>query len=188
MPYPNADYAATNLGFGPRNLTSYLAQLYLRRRLNTIHGELYNPEKPQLDPLNAKPGTATDRLMNWIKGQLTPKSVPELFQWDLNDPPAKDVLSARLRAKYWGAQVIAHRPFIQRILDTNYKYFVESRATPMGDGSNPQNGNPPSPEFSRETIDYAKMGIQALVESTRAFHNVEDKRFVVTNVFGTAHA
>ena len=31
-------------------------------------------------------------------------------------------------------------------------------------------------------------GVKALIESTRAFHGVEDKRFIITNVFGTAHA
>lgn len=43
-------------------------------------------------------------------------------------------------------------------------------------------------EITQDTIEYAKKGIRALIESTRAFHGLPDKRFVVTNIFGTAHA
>ncbi|KAK3933897.1 hypothetical protein QBC46DRAFT_274875, partial [Diplogelasinospora grovesii] len=43
-------------------------------------------------------------------------------------------------------------------------------------------------DIPEQVIEYAAKGILALIESTRAFHNVEDKRFIITNVFGTAHA
>lgn len=37
-------------------------------------------------------------------------------------------------------------------------------------------------------IDYALKGILALFKSTEAFHGLEDQRFIITNVFGTADA
>jgi hypothetical protein len=38
--------------------------------------------------------------------------------WDIqNGEPASDILGARLRAKYYGAQVITYRPFVINILE-----------------------------------------------------------------------
>ncbi|GKU11591.1 unnamed protein product, partial [Fusarium langsethiae] len=37
-------------------------------------------------------------------------------------------------------------------------------------------------------VELAKKGIKALIESTRAFHGLGDKRPIITNIFGTAHA
>ncbi|KAI7908360.1 hypothetical protein M9X92_012231 [Pyricularia oryzae] len=34
----------------------------------------------------------------------------------------------------------------------------------------------------------AKTGINALVHSTKAFHNLAERRYIVTNIFGTAQA
>ncbi|KGQ02537.1 hypothetical protein BBAD15_g12250 [Beauveria bassiana D1-5] len=35
---------------------------------------------------------------------------------------------------------------------------------------------------------FARKAINALIESTRAFHGLGEKRPIITNVFGTAHA
>lgn len=37
-------------------------------------------------------------------------------------------------------------------------------------------------------VEYACKGIAALIKSTEAFHGLRNKRFGMTNVFGTAHA
>ncbi|KAJ5035215.1 hypothetical protein NUH16_005045 [Penicillium rubens] len=34
------------------------------------------------------------------------------MQWDESDPPANEINAARLRAKYYGAQYIVHRPLL----------------------------------------------------------------------------
>ncbi|KAK3938266.1 hypothetical protein QBC46DRAFT_365607 [Diplogelasinospora grovesii] len=123
--------------------------------------------------------------------------VPPEFTFKHSDPPAQDILSARLRAKYWGAQVITHRPFIRQILEFNHKATLESFESPLptysefrSDVTVPAIGaDPRTPgDMPQQVIEYAVMGIRALIESIRAFHDVEDKRFIITNVFRTAYA
>ncbi len=50
----------------------------------------------------------------------------------------------------------------------------------------PKNKDPAN--LDPKILDYAKKGIKALIESTRSFHGLGDKRPIITNVFGTAHA
>lgn len=179
MPYPNINMA-TGLGFDEHVLRSYLAQLYLRKNLNQIHQTLYNPENPQ--PLETH--SAGGGIIEIIQNSLDMRFVPPEFKFLESDPPAKDILSARLRAKYWGARVITFRPFIRQILEHNFDKAMST--------TSPMQGVSPAgriqDDFSDDVKAYAQKGIKALVESTRAFHGVEDKRFIITNVFGTAHA
>lgn len=183
MPYPNPTVAKEQ-GFDDMVLQSYLAQLYLRKGLNQIHSMLYNPEDPQ-QPRDEST-TPPEKILTHIQQYLDlSKFVPPAFQFHEDDPPAKDILSARLRAKYWGSQVITYRPFIRQILESNHKVQMESPAAI----SSPNGSQAPvTGEYPQSTIEYARRGIKALIESTRAFHGIEQKRFIVTNVFGTAHA
>ncbi|AEO62243.1 uncharacterized protein THITE_40970 [Thermothielavioides terrestris NRRL 8126] len=186
MPYPNIQVAQT-LGFDEHVLQSYLAQLYLRKSLNQIHGMLYNPEKPQ--PLQR------GNIIEHIQESLDMRFVPPRFKFNHSDPPAGDILSARLRAKYWGAQVITYRPFVRQILEFNFQRTYPNEA-PMPESDFRTDVSIPvigpdarsADDIPQEIIDYAVKGIQALIESTRAFHGLKEKRFIVTNVFGTAHA
>ncbi|KAK3934398.1 hypothetical protein QBC46DRAFT_347675 [Diplogelasinospora grovesii] len=183
MPYPNVNLAR-DLGFDDNVLQSYLAQLYLRKTLNQIHQMLYNPDNPL--PLEAPAGTPTNNI-EYIQNLLDMQFVPPKFMFKHSDPPAQDILSARLRAKYWGAQVITYRPFIRQILEFSplptYSEFRSDVTVPANGADARTPGDIP-----QQVIEYAVKGIRALIESTRAFHNVEDKRFIITNVFGTAHA
>ena len=43
-------------------------------------------------------------------------------------------------------------------------------------------------DIDEVVFENAKKGIDAVIKSTVAFHGLEDKRFIITNVFGTAHA
>jgi len=43
------------------------------------------------------------------------------YKFDRDDPPAKDILSAYIRAKFWGANVTTYRPSIKTVLDFIYK-------------------------------------------------------------------
>jgi len=120
--------------------------------------------------------------------------VASLFTWDTaSGEPATDILSARLRAKYYGAQMITYRPFILKILE------VQRPDVPIGAVNQTwtRDANDPRVEVVDNKIvdplieDYVKKGIAALVHSTRAFHGVVDcsrQRLLVTNVWGTAHA
>lgn len=185
MPYPNIQVAKA-LGFDEHVLQSYLAQLYLRKTLNQIHGMLYNPEKPL--PLDVTSGAAN--IIEYIQETMHLRFVPPEFMFQPTDPPASDILSARLRAKYWGAQVITYRPFVRQILEFNFQKTANDSPLPASDFRSgvvvpvigPDNDIPP------QMIEYAVKGVGALIESTRAFHGLKEKRFIVTNIFGTAHA
>lgn len=192
MPYPNTRLAR-RLGFAENVLQSYLAQLYLRKSLNVIHQTLYNPEVSQNLNTPDEVLRTTAGIVAHVQLSLDMKFVPDMFKFRPTDPPANDILAARLRAKYWGAHVITYRPFIRQILEHNCQNL--STGTP-GNGQSGEYGPAPgresgplSPgEMSQEVIDNAAKGIRALIESTRAFHGVPDRRFIITNVFGTAHA
>ncbi|KAG6014303.1 hypothetical protein E4U43_006683 [Claviceps pusilla] len=194
MPHPNMSMLE---GFDQKVLDSYPAQLYLRTHLNCIHRMFYAPDKSprnvnpeELDPKFNNVGSVADAVsdMKWVT---------KTFAFKEDDPPAGDLLTARLRAKYWGAQVITYRPFIRQILHWSdsmqnnstgpggfpISEFRHSVAAPVIDPSTK------SPTEIPETVkEYAKRGIKALIESTRALHNLGPERPIITNVFGTAHA
>lgn len=132
------------------------------------------------------------------------------MQWEEDDPPATDILNARLRAKYYGAKVITYRPALLKILEHSHslkpkppkgtsgksdettpeKYQEEFRPgvevlPPMHHGATRME------EIDPRIHQYAGDCIRALIKSTTAFHGMGDpgkKRLMVTNVWGTAHA
>lgn len=164
MPYPNPSLAEED-GFPEDVLLSYQAQVYLRKLLNGIRGTLYDACFAEL-PLSAEKAEV-------LAQQLQGNWMPDMFSFQESDPPASGILAARLRVKYWDAIVIIFRPFIRMILESNHKRM-------KGDSRNDWFND-------SKVINHAKRGIQALIESTRAFHGLGNGRFIVTNVFGTAH-
>ncbi|KAI0156953.1 hypothetical protein GGR57DRAFT_75332 [Xylariaceae sp. FL1272] len=169
MPYPSQKFSMSH-GYHSDIIEGYFAQLYLRKQLNNIHNLFYDPAK---EAENALHHQAMEHRVEEVQQNLRDardKWVPIAYRWNEGDPPANQLLTARLRAKYWGSQVILYRPFLKTLLDREPQ-------TP----SIYQNENTP--------IRYAALAIDALIESTRAFHGVENqKRIIITNVFGTAHA
>jgi hypothetical protein len=129
------------------------------------------------------------------------------MKWNEDDPPATDILGARLRAKYYGAKVITYRHFFLKILEHSY-------AKSESEKQKPGRGRWATEEYSEgfipgievpgidanashiQDIDpkvraYAKSCIEALKKSTTAFHGLGDpgtERLIVTNIWGTAHA
>jgi hypothetical protein len=124
------------------------------------------------------------------------------LNWDDNDPPATDILGARLRAKYYGAKVITYRSFVLRILINSaekspkmqsrqvkeiineYKWGILDPEIDTTAGSRKEE---PDPKY----LELAQRGINALIKSTTAFHGLGNPgrdRLIVTNVWGTAHA
>ncbi|KAK6206237.1 hypothetical protein QIS74_13656 [Colletotrichum tabaci] len=198
MPWPNM--ALMDADFSVRVRDSYIGQLYLRKTLNTIHTLLYDP-KEQHDSVHDKMKKVQAleqqlRSMTWVSND---------FRFKEEDPPATDLLDARLRAKYWGARVIIYRPFIRFILevseglkqraddsgmlkeniDATGVFDPHDSSAPVGHGSH---GIREHDELDPEVKAWAERGIKALIQSTRAFHGVDSKRLLVTNIFGTAHA
>jgi len=117
--------------------------------------------------------------------------------WDIqNGELARDILGARLRAKYYGAQVITYRPFVLNILEMS-----SAPSTSTEHVSSEFIDNVQAPRVSRNTKrledvpekvrEYARYGLQATIHSTRAFYGLGDPgthRLIVTNIWGTAHA
>lgn len=189
MPHPNMSLLE---GFDQQVLDSYPGQLYLRTHLNSIHRMFYAPEDPN------KPGQDKFQNVELVADAVSGMHwVAPSFAFKENDEPAGDILAARLRAKYWGAQVITYRPFIRQILQFSHSI-----------NQHPSSPNPPTWSEFRDgiiapvihpgakslndidsgVVELARKGIKALVESTRAFHNMGEERPIITNVFGTAHA
>ncbi|KAB5555007.1 hypothetical protein GE09DRAFT_147122 [Coniochaeta sp. 2T2.1] len=194
IPYPNPSLATGYGGFEQRVLTSFSAQLYLRKALNQVHQMLYDPSKTQQSPL---PHVLADNfdMTEFTEASLDMRFLPPEFQFHEDDPPANDILAARLRAKYWGLQVITFRPFIKQILHFNVpETAADSQVPASGDFRSDISIPVIGPEVTTENdmdpriIEYAKKGIFALIQSTRAFHGLGPQRFIITNVFGTAHA
>lgn len=187
MPQPNMSLLQ---GFDQRVVDSYPAQLYLRTHLNSIHRMFYSPDdssKPEgLKNVGLVAGGVSG--MRWV---------PASFRFNETDPPANDILSARLRGKYWGAQMITYRPFVRQILQWSFEVkrhpssphipvMSEYRDGIIAPYIRPDTKTPS--QLDPSIIELARKGIVALIESTRAFQGLGDKRPIITNVFGTAHA
>lgn len=190
MPHPNMSLLE---GFDQRVLDSYPGQLYLRTHLNSIHRMFYAPDDPNK--------TGQEKFQNVelvADAVLNMHWVAPSFAFKEDDPPAGDILAARLRAKYWGAQVITYRPFIRQILQfshsINHRHASSPNLLPWNEFREDviapviQPGAKSHNDIDNSVVQLARKGIKALIESTRAFHNLGDGRPIITNVFGTAHA
>ncbi len=117
--------------------------------------------------------------------------------WDVDKGEmAEDILGARLRAKYYGAQVITYRHFVLKILEMSSapsptaeqvsNEFISGVEAPRVDRNATK-----IKDIDHKVLEYARNGLKALIHSTRAFHGLGDPgtdRLIVTNVWGTAHA
>ncbi|KAK3669141.1 hypothetical protein LTR78_010981 [Recurvomyces mirabilis] len=79
-------------------LIYYTAQLFLRRKLNQIHREMYGSDclSQPLEQVRETLGGYELLLHSW-RGSL-----PGGYKWDDKEKPAESLLAARLRAKYYG--------------------------------------------------------------------------------------
>jgi hypothetical protein len=108
------------------------------------------------------------------------------MQWDDGDPPSEDINEARLRAKYYGAKYIIHRPSLYYALHNWPGKYPASTYIPMYQGAMP----PPRP-IDSEIHGSVQQCIRAAKKSTLAFDGIiqnPNQRLIVTNIFGTAHA
>ncbi|AEO60280.1 hypothetical protein MYCTH_2309396 [Thermothelomyces thermophilus ATCC 42464] len=146
IPYPNIKLADSD--FDTHVLKGFAAQAYLRRRWH----EIYNLHDGVDEPLRAAYLHHAEEALKNLQ-----------FPFTENEPPAKDVVYAKLRAGYWRAWVVTYRPFVRRVLELN--------------GANRRR------ELTPEDTTLAGLGIKAIIESTRAFHGLEA---TITNPFETA--
>ncbi|KAF2763949.1 hypothetical protein EJ03DRAFT_283087 [Teratosphaeria nubilosa] len=169
----------------------YNAQMFLRKRLNLIHREMYGE-----DSLNEPLETVREMLRGhesilyaWRQG------LPDKMLWNDGDDPPRDILNARLRAKYWGARYVVNRPFLDYALHI-LPHTEDNKA--VADVAKDVHGNPRDKAEIHmfEAIEgmghsaiwqAAKRCIDAAMYSTVALDGVPD-RLIMTNIHGTAHA
>lgn len=119
--------------------------------------------------------------------------LPPKLQWKDEEQPSAEINDARLRAKYYGAVYIVHRPFLRQVLDQEMGPLENQ--SPRSD-SHPGTMAPPAlarwgsdEKAMHDILQSAKICVGAAIQSTVAFDNIiERKRLIVTNIFGTAHA
>lgn len=130
-------------------------------------------------------------------------SLPVEMRWRDQDPPANEINAARMRAKYYGARYIIHRPLLYQALHLVRKPIstddkgnpipdaVQHHQTDIGGGR----WNCPAPGEPTVTMRDLPTNlrracivcIESAIASTKALDGIEG-RPVVTNIFGTAHA
>lgn len=111
LPYPNIQMMIEEMKFPAEVINSYVAQLFLRKRMNEISGRLYNPK--QNLTLEARMTITADFQKNTLDNQII---WAKNYAFHEDDPPAQDILTARYRAKFWGAHVINYRPYVEDII------------------------------------------------------------------------
>lgn len=188
--YSGLDTEATANDY-ERILLFYTAQLFLRRRLNKVHREMYGP-----DCLNQ----SMDQVREMLKEHQSildawRELLPMNLRWNDSDPPATDILSARLRAKYYGARYVVNRPFLDYALHI-MPYVADGKR--VQDAACDVHGNPRDKADinlfqaiqglgESEIWQASRRCVDAAIRSTTALDGVPD-RLIVTNIHGTAHA
>ncbi|KAH7205040.1 hypothetical protein BKA60DRAFT_579849 [Fusarium oxysporum] len=193
VPYPNLTLIE---GVDRKILDSYAGQIRLRAHIKKIHRMFYIPES--LRGLERQASEDDFEHVELVADAVSNMGwVAPYYAFTEYDPPAHDLLAARLRDQYWHAQIITYRPFIRMILEFNHnkkKYPASPNvlAKPEFRDAVVYPTIAPSTQDSLyinpNVIDLARRGIKALIESTRVFHGLGDNRPIITNVFGTAHA
>jgi len=131
-----------------------------------------------------------ETLQSWRK---LPSPTPGA-NWDDDEPPASDILAARLRAKFYGAQYISTRPYLDyaiHVMQDVKRGISLDRITVDGAGAT----RPSELALFRaianmsfhKVQEKARTCIKAAINSTISLDRVPD-RLVVTNIMGTAHA
>ncbi|KAE8442164.1 hypothetical protein EG329_003752 [Mollisiaceae sp. DMI_Dod_QoI] len=160
IPLPNMQ-AAVDGGFEPIVIESYVTHVCLQRESNTIIPGLISSKDPRTFPAVKASTSALSTLVSKLRWEI---------KWDIDKgEPAKDVLSAQLRAKYYSTQVIIHLPFVLNILEWSAGVARE--------------------DINEKVLQYAGDGVKALANSATAFDGLDPamERPSATNIWVTAH-
>jgi hypothetical protein len=188
---PNSDEIGLNSFIGTPHifqiLRFYSTQIQLRRTLNDVHFYLYkDKESYDQKPLLKVIESLNINLEAWRSS---------LKDWNWNDREHKsaDINVARMRAKYYGAKYIIHRPALRYLLTlrTGVTPTSDSRLSESPDGfagrGQIEIAPPYQTSFEAEVQVAAEACVAAAVKSTTVFDCVPE-RIIITNIFGTAHA
>lgn len=169
----------------------YSAQIHLRKLLNRVHTYLYKSKaQGKTNWSSTVQGALSLNLDLWRK------SLPPSMQWEEADPPANEINAARMRAKYYGARYIIHRPFLYHALHYGHtgirigpvgQLLVDSPPSPRisTDWQSPEVRLNNLPKKLRAACDIC---VKSAIKCTEVFDGVDGDRLIVTNIFGTAHA
>ena len=206
-------YPADDRQFPQWPLNFYMAQMQLRRTLNDIHRDLY---KTSLSAGGKKQFTImqvlNQNLEDWRKGLPSSDSDTGdgFSDWSEEDYEATSINVARMRAKYYGAKYIIHRPALAHALmltspssqrqassespsAANVTWQLASPSGPASQARHLTSGGqmaPPPRQGERLddlTLKSAKVCVESAMKSTTAFDQLKG-RLIVTNIFGTTHA
>jgi hypothetical protein len=89
----------------------YSAQIHLRKVLNRVHTDLYKVEEHGKTRWSSNVQEALSMNL-----ELWRNNLPDIVAWNDKDPPSSDINAARMRAKYYGARYIIHRPLLYNAL------------------------------------------------------------------------
>ena len=181
----------------------YSNQIYLRNSLNQYQSLLYPSQLYEGDARFSfvKRAACDDTLATW-RARLGPE-----LAWSDAAPPPGDINRARLRAKYYGAKYIIHRPFLYLALEyygdlgferadvrepvrERFRAFERDRDRfELVSSLNEFEGTAFVHERAFQVLMSCRICIDAAMRSTEAFDGIwPGRRLVVTNIFGTAHA
>ncbi|SMR53960.1 unnamed protein product [Zymoseptoria tritici ST99CH_1E4] len=171
--------------------TYFTAQIWLRKRLNKVHLEMYGPEclDQPLDMVQEMFRYHQTFLEAWRK------NLPDEYQWHDDDQPPSDILDARLRAKYWGARYVSSRPFLDYALHIMPGLELGKKLEDIATDADGNRRHKADVHLFRAINGMghdhiwaaARRCVEAAIHSTVAFDNVPP-RLIVTNIHGTAHA
>lgn len=101
-----------------------------------------------------------------------------------------------MRAKYYGARYVITKPILYRAIHTNPapEFLIQQYSSTSADENNSSDPSeklsPASQRHWNRILSASKHCVDSAVQSTIAFDSIEnaDRRLIVTNIFGTAHA
>ncbi|KAJ5471879.1 hypothetical protein N7539_008822 [Penicillium diatomitis] len=157
-----------------RMLIIHSARIHLRKIINHVHFDLYRPKKKrQLGRLWSETLEALNANL-----ELWRENLPSMVNWKDNDPPATEINAARMRAEYYDARYMIHRPSLYSTLNHGQRgaqVRVQSNPTAVVE----------STEVFSTTLLASRACIQSAIHSSTAFDGVKD-RLILTNYFGIA--
>ncbi len=185
--FEHIDNQGVNVPGAVQKMMSYYSfQIHIRNSLNSMQKDLHPPENHECktDFFNMR-NIHDESLQNWRN------VLPPWLQWKDDDEPSSYINDARLRAKYYGALYIIHRPFLRHLLDS--EIITQGTDSPQSDvlkgALNKSLAYSADSNGQAEILHSAQICIKAAMQSTVAFDNILNRqRLIVTNIFGTAHA
>lgn len=120
-------------------------------------------------------------------------SLPEAMRWEDDEDLATHINDARLRAKYYAAKYIIHRPFLRYALDHDIVFDSDNPGAVSQTMERKSSVMPPpytaTQTQKNEVLESCRECVKAAMQSTVAFDKIlREQRLIVTNIFGTAHA